>query len=81
MTDKPPDLYNFMKLCDEINKGWVERHRHYDKIIFYNQIDSSNQFFTMNQFESMLSAQPHSQLLMCSADADKSKKSTPQWQN
>ena len=81
MTDKPLNLYKFMKLCDEIDRHWVERCRHYDETISYNWMDSSNQFPTMDWFWSMSSAQSHSWLLMCSADADKSIKSTPQWQN
>ena len=70
-----------MELCDRIDRHWVERHRHYDETISYNWMNSSNQFSTMDWFWSMSSAQSHSQLLMCSADADKFTKSTPQWQN
>ena len=70
-----------MKLCDEIDRCWVKRYRHYDETISYNWMNSSNQFFTMNQSQSMSSAQSCSQLLMCSADANKFTKSTSQWQN
>ena len=48
ITDKPTDLYKFMELYDEINRHWVERYRHYDKTIFYNWMNSSNQFSTMD---------------------------------
>ena len=42
MTDKPLNLYKFIKLCDRINRCWVKRCRHYDETIFYNWIDNSN---------------------------------------
>ena len=48
MTDKSLDLYKFIELCDRINRHWIERCRHYDETVSYNQMNSSNQFSTMN---------------------------------